>query len=126
MKVIVDASAVLAVILGEHGGIQVAHTLNGAVISVVNLSEVYRRLIDAGVASGDAVSRVRRLQMETAPFDDEQAVAAAALRPATRHIGASFADRACLALAMTTGLPVVTVDRRWSELDLPVEIRQIR
>ena len=126
MTIIVDASVVLAVILGERGGIDVAQAMNGATVSVVNLSEVYRRLIDAEVEAVDAVTKVGRLQMEIAPFDEGQAIAAAELRPSTRHIGASFADRACLALALTRGLPVYTADRRWSELDLPIDIRQIR
>lgn len=126
MTIIVDASVVLAVILGERGGIDVAPAMNGAAISVVNLSEVYRRLIDAEVKSVDAVTRVERLQMKIAQFDESQAIAAAELRAATRRIGASFADRACLALALTRGKPVLTADRRWSELDLPIDIRQIR
>lgn len=126
MTVIVDASVVLAVMLGERGGIEIAQTMNRAVISVVNLSEIYRRLIDAEVSAEDAVSRVQRLRMEIVPFDEKQAIATAQLRPATRKIGASFADRACLALALTKGLPVLTADRKWDLLDLPIEIRQIR
>ena len=126
MTIVVDASVVLAVILGERGGIEVAQSMNGAAISVVNLSEVYRRLIDAEVEPEDAVTKVGKLQMEVARFDEDQAIATAALRPATKRIGASFADRACLALAMTRGVTVLTADRRWSELDLPIDIRQIR
>ena len=126
MTIVVDASVVLAVMLGERGGSEVAQAINGATVSVVNLSEIYRRLIDAGVSAGDAVSRVERLRMEIAPFDENQAIAAAELRPATRKIGASFADRACLALGFTKGLPVLTADRKWAFLDLPIEIRQIR
>ena len=38
----------------------------------------------------------------------------------------SLADRACLALAMRLGLPALTTDRAWAELDLPVEVVVLR
>ncbi|WP_236627700.1 hypothetical protein [Caulobacter sp. B11] len=43
-----------------------------------------------------------------------------------RHRGLSLGDRACLALAMREKLPVMTADRAWSDLDLPVEVVLIR
>lgn len=54
------------------------------------------------------------------------AEAAARLRPATRHAGLSLADRACLALARRLGVPAVTADRAWGDLDVGVEVRLIR
>lgn len=44
----------------------------------------------------------------------------------TKELGLSLADRACMALAVTLGLPLLTADRSWVEVDLPVEIRVIR
>lgn len=126
MSLIVDASVVLAVILAEPGGDAVADSLNGATISVVNASEVYRRLHDGGLEIGEAVAVVERLKLVLVAFDETQAVEAARLRPATRKIGASFADRACLALALKTGFPVLTADKLWDLLELPIDIRQIR
>jgi PIN domain nuclease of toxin-antitoxin system len=126
MTVLVDASVVLAVLLGEAGGLDVAEQVNGARISTVNLSEVYRRLIDGGMTLQDASTIVDRLHLDPVPFDSPQAIAAAGLRPLTRKIGASFADRACLALALQTGLTVLTADRQWDQLDIKVRIQQIR
>lgn len=126
MSLVVDASVVLAVILAEPGGAEAAKSLKGASISVVNVSEVYRRLHDGGIELGEAVTAVERLKLEFVAFDHAQAIEAARLRPATRKIGASFADRACLALALETGFPVLTADRLWDLLELPVDIRQIR
>lgn len=126
MSVVVDASAVLAVILGESGGAEVAELLNRAKISSVNLSEVYRRLADGEMPFDEVLAVVELVSLDITAFGERQAAETARLMPLTRHIGASFADRACLALAMETRLPVLTADRRWSELDLPVEIRQIR
>lgn len=126
MSLIVDASVVLAVILAEPGGNAVAHSLNGATISVVNASEVYRRLHDGGLEISEAVAAVERLKLVLVAFDETQAIEAARLRPATRKIGASFADRACLALALKTGFPVLTADKLWGLLELPIDIRMIR
>jgi PIN domain nuclease of toxin-antitoxin system len=123
---LVDASVVLAVYIGEPGSEYAAKLLHGSAISVVNLSEVYRKLIDSEVELKAAVATVAELRMEPIAFDDRQAVEAARLRPLTRHIGASFADRACLGLALLEGYAVLTADRKWSLLDLPIQIRQIR
>jgi PIN domain nuclease of toxin-antitoxin system len=48
------------------------------------------------------------------------------LWPVTAHLGLSLADRACLALAMREGLPVLTGDRAWATLDLGVDVVLIR
>lgn len=126
MSFVIDASVVLAVLLDERGGNEVADALHGSPISVVNLSEVYRRLADGGVDLDLAVAAVDRLRLQPVDFDHAQSVETAGLRAATKHIGASFADRACLALGIRTGLVVLTADRKWDLLDLPIEIRQIR
>lgn len=38
----------------------------------------------------------------------------------------ALADRACLALALDRDLPVLTADRVWTQLGLPLDIRLIR
>ncbi len=48
------------------------------------------------------------------------------LRPLTKSRGLSLGDRACLALAMSTGATAVTADRSWADLGLAVSIEVIR
>lgn len=38
----------------------------------------------------------------------------------------SLGDRACLALARTRGVPAMTSDRTWTQLQIGIEIRLIR
>ena len=128
MRLLVDASAVLAVLLDEPGSIDAAALLNDAAISSVNLSEVYRKLVDGEMALADAVEEVGRFRLKSIPFDDLQAAEAARLRPATRQFGLSLADRACVGLAILEGYVVITADRRMAESKtvLGIDIRMIR
>lgn len=119
--VILDASAALAVLLRERGGetvLDLIRTADNVFISAVNLTEVFTRLTDLGVEA--AVTRVSALgpQLNIVPFTEDHALAAARLRPLTRHLGLSLGDRACLALAQERQLAAVTTDATWSRLDL--------
>jgi PIN domain nuclease of toxin-antitoxin system len=57
------------------------------------------------------------------PFDRQLSVLAGSLWPAGAPLGLALGDRACLALGLHLCEPVLTFDRRWKKLDLPVEIR---
>ena len=124
--IIADTSAIIAFLVGESFTRFDEERLGNALISAVNLSEVLARLPEIGVPEGDTVAAVARLSLRVTPFDEEQAHAAARLRPATRHAGLSLGDRACLALGNKLGCPVVTADRVWASLDLGVEVLLIR
>ena len=126
MSKLLDASIILAIILGEAGSQEAASLLSGASISTVNQSEVLRKLVDGGLSISDAKGEFDRFELACINFDQEQSVEAARLRPLTRHLGMSFADRACLALAGIKNWPVYTADRRWSEFNSDIDIRQIR
>lgn len=64
--------------------------------------------------------------LEILPFTAVHAEETARLRSLTRHLGLSLADRACLALAADLGLPAVTTDRVWRDLELDTEIQLAR
>ena len=46
--------------------------------------------------------------------------------PHTRALGLSLGDRACLALGLRGGLPVLTADHAWQQLTLGVVVQVIR
>lgn len=124
---VLDASALLALLKRETGHEQVATLLKrGALMSTVNLSEVIAKLDEAGVPGAAIRDTLDGLRLELVPFDDEAAFVAGRLRTRTRHVGLSFGDRACLALAELRSLPVLTADRSWANLDVGITLQFIR
>jgi ribonuclease VapC len=125
-EVVLDASALMAVLREEPGGAAVEAVLDSAAISAVNLSEVQAKLVERGTPADLAWEWLVDLELDVVSFDMAQARAAADLRPLTRVRGLSFADCACLAVARTLGLPAMTADRAWADLALDIELRTIR
>lgn len=126
MTIILDASAYLALIFGERGSDAVAPHARGSQILAVNFSEVLARVIAIDGHIERAELATTRLEIGIQPFDRRLARLTAELREKTSMIGASLADRACLAFALLTGWPVLTADTDWAKLDLGIDIRQIR
>lgn len=125
-NVALDASALLALLRVEKGHEIVAAALPNAIISSVNLSEVLAKAAEAPTGFESVKAAIRGLQMRVVPFDQEQAVIAAGLRPLTRALGLSLGDRCCIALGLVEEIPVLTTDRQWSKLRLGVQIHVIR
>jgi PIN domain nuclease of toxin-antitoxin system len=125
-NVVLDASALLALLNRETGAEQVEASLGDACIGAVNLSECLARLADSGVPEKTAWEIVSSLELEVVPFNAGHAREAARLKPLTRKQGLSLGDRACLALARLTKRPVLTADRSWKTLDVDVQVRVIR
>lgn len=125
-EVVLDASALLALLNAEHGADEVGAMLSGAVVSAVNLSEAAGKLAEAGMPEEAIREALDGLALEVVPFDREQAYAAGLLRTRTVSFGLSLGDRACLSLARLLNVPAVTTDAVWSKLQLGVEVRVVR
>ena len=126
MNVILDASAVLALLNAEPGASVVAGAVSDAAISAVNLSEVVAKLIEGGMPAEAVRETLQELELEVISFDAHQAYEAGLLRISTRSLGLSFGDRACLGLAQRHGVPVLTTDRNWSRLDAGIDVQLAR
>lgn len=124
--VVLDASAVLALLFREPGADVVRDVLRGGMISAVNWAEVLQVTIRKGGNIDGLRTDLERRGLLFAPFDESDADATAELYPATRELQISLADRACLVLARRLGLPVLTGDRVWADLNVGVEVRLIR
>lgn len=112
-EAVLDASAILALLLREPGAEAVTALLPGALLSAVNHAEVLSKLCDRGLPIEEALGAVRELNAELVPFDMDQAARTGALRPMTRRFGLSLGDRACLSLAIERRAVAVTTDRAW-------------
>lgn len=124
---VLDASALLALIHEEPGADLVAAAITGSVIGTPNLAEVIGKLVDAQI---DA-SAIRQLLVAAGvtlePFTADDAELAGALRAIAGGEQLSLGDRCCLALAVRSMPPIVmTADRVWANLNLPIEVRLIR
>jgi ribonuclease VapC len=126
VTIVLDSSALLAISFGEPGAERVRTAMAEAVISAVNVVEVIGRYLDRGVPKDEARLSFTEFEIPVRPFESEQAQDAGLLRAATRSLGLSLGDRACLALARAEGAKVMTADRSWAGLDVGVEIEVIR
>jgi ribonuclease VapC len=109
--IVLDSSALLALLFSESGCERVAELVPRSFMSTVNLTEVLGRLARDGRALEEALDRIEQMGIAWIDFDRELAVGAAALLLPTAPWGLSLGDRACLALARLRNLPAVTADR---------------
>ena len=119
---VLDASALLAMLLGEPGGGKVKAVLAEAAMTTVNLSEVASFYARAGADELEVRRLLSALPITFVHFDEDLAYAAAMLVPAVRRAGLSLGDRACLALAARLGAPALTADREWGRIASAVGI----
>jgi len=126
LTVVLDSSALLALLHREPGAGAVRRVLSTAAISSVNWSEVAQKSLERGRPVGPLRANLEEVGLEIAAFTVEEAEAAAGIYQATRSSGLSLGDRACLTLAQRLGAPAMTADRRWVDVHLGVEVRLIR
>jgi ribonuclease VapC len=121
-QIVLDTSAILALLAMEEGHEVVAENLEKAVVSSVNLSEVLTVLVRRGLKHEDVAQSLKDTFHQIEEFNSEQAIYAASLD----EYGLPFGDRACLALAKSKNLPVLTANKIWQALELGVKVQLIR
>jgi len=126
VSVVLDASAVLVLLLDEPGAEVVAKILSDGVLSAVNLAEVLSKLTDRGADVSRLADDLVAAGVLVEPMTVADAAHVAELRRIDQGRLLSLGDRCCLALGHRLAVPVLTADRAWSELDAGVEVRQVR
>lgn len=124
--IVLDASAVLAVLFGEAGGDRVADHFGEAVLCSANLAEVISKLDDRGANAEQIKAVADQFGPMTRPLTTEVAIAAGLMRRDTRDAGLSLGDRCCLAFARDLGAAAMTADRAWTEIRVGPRIVVIR
>ena len=127
-NVVLDTSAVMAWLQQEPGWEAVgrAFATEHCRMSAVNLSELVAKSAERMRDHAEIAAMIAELPIEIVPSDKAQAFATGLLRAATRNLGLSLGDRACLALAKSINVVALTADKPWLELDIDVRIECIR
>jgi ribonuclease VapC len=121
---VLDASAILALLNNETGADRVQSVLENAncFMSVVNWSEVARKLVAKGRAVEPVAEGLQSIGLEFKSFDYSSAVATAKIKAPPLSLG----DRACLSVAATLGAIALSADRIWLTFDTGVTVELIR
>ena len=123
--VVLDASALLALLAGEPGADAVP-TRGLPVISAINLLEVSIVLTRRGITPKRVRGILDALALEVVAFDASMIERATAIHAKSRERGLSLGDAVCLATAASRGGVAWTADRAWTALDVGVPIQLIR
>ncbi|AFZ35935.1 PilT protein domain protein [Stanieria cyanosphaera PCC 7437] len=124
--IVFDGSVLIAILRQEPGSEVGEQFLNEALISTVNLAEVTTYLARNSVPPETIKEALAAFPIEVVPFDRDQGLIAGYLYPACKSLGLSLGDRACLALAKSKSLPVLTADKAWLKLEIDISVKSIR
>ena len=125
MSVVLDASAIIAMLKGERGATKVATEIGGARVSSVNYAEVVSHFVHAGMPEREVDAMLDPLPLTVVPADKALAQIAGRLRAATAEGGRSLGGRFCPALAQRDGLPAWTSDQNWKKIADAVEVKVV-
>ena len=127
MTVLLDASALLALINEEPGADRVEKVLADDAISSVNAAEVASKLNEFGWSADEIAPLFHHLQLDIVSFDLNTALASGQLRSVTKKLGLSLGDRACIATGLATHYRILTADKSWAQLKIRgVSVKCIR
>ncbi|ESA37135.1 protein domain protein [Leptolyngbya sp. Heron Island J] len=126
MSVVFDSSAIIALIKEEPGHEIVRPYVHEGFSLTVNFAEAvayFARTISSKAVLWEILAP---FMDGIVPLNKETSFLTGYLSRETKRQGLSLGDRACLALGISKKMPVLTADKKWAELDLPVDVRLIR
>jgi ribonuclease VapC len=127
-KIVLDSSAVLAMVYGEPGGEKVraaiVSPLYAVSISAVNWCEVLTKLGQKSSIMTAGMLEAILPGVEVSPFGKEEAAQAATLAKTCPSI--SLGDRACLVLASFLDATAWTTDKIWTQMPVGAKLEMLR
>lgn len=114
--VVLDASAILALLKGERGASKVAGVIADASVCAINHAEVISHFVELGAPLDEVRAMLGALPYSVVAVDDALAWEAGSLRAETASAGLSLGDRFCLALARRLGVSAYTADKTWKDI----------
>jgi PIN domain nuclease of toxin-antitoxin system len=125
--IVLDSSAVLAVILSEPGAERVRAVFPQAVISAASLAEILTKSVQRGFDLQGSIERIRGFGLQVHPVEEGHALLAAHIfSRASRELDLSLGDRLCIALAMTLQCEMLTSDGGMLRYDAGVPVTNFR
>jgi ribonuclease VapC len=116
---VVDTSALLAVLFGEPRAAELAQILssaNGPIMSAVNYAECLLRVLDRAPDAAESLERtLAEFDLEIVPVD--RALAGAAAQARLRY-AINLGDCFAYSLAKARGLPMLTLDSDFKKTDI--------
>jgi PIN domain nuclease of toxin-antitoxin system len=125
-KIVLDASALLCLLNDEPGADRVIDILTHCVIGTANLAEVVSKLRERGLSLDEVREALGGLHLDVRPLSPTQAFIIGDLRPATKSLGLSLGDRACLALAIDLQAEMFTTDDPLASANVGISITNVR
>ena len=125
-KVVLDASVLLCLLNDEPGADRVVDVLTRSVIGTANLAEVVSKLRERGLSLDEVREALGGLHLDVRSLTPAQARIVGDLRPATKALGLSLGDRACLALAIDLQAEMLTTDAPLASADVGITITNVR
>lgn len=126
-KIVFDSSVLIMLFTKETGYEIVKQHIKHAIISSVNIAEVYKYCIEVqNLTEEDCINLIKLSGIKIIEFCEEQALITAKIIKKTKQYGLSLGDRACIALAMLKNCPVLTCDKIWGKVDVGIEFVMAR
>lgn len=123
--VVLDTSAILALLKGERGASKVTAVIADASVCAINQAEVVSHFVHLGAPLEEIRAMLGALPYTVVPADDALAWEAGSLRAATASAGLSLGDRFCLALAKRLGVAAYTADKAWRDIAADVAAKVV-
>jgi len=123
--VVLDASAILALLKGERGASKVASVIADASVCAINQAEVVSHFVHLGAPLDDIRAMLGALPYSVVAADDALAWDAGSLRSVTATAGLSLGDRFCLAFCKRLGASAYTADKVWRDIASEVGVKVV-